>query len=137
MSFVVVDTDVVSFLFKKDSRAELYRPHLEGQVPVMSFMTLAELLRWALIRKWGKKRQAKLYAHLRKFAVYPFDAALCQTWAEVTTCAEGNGRPIETADAWIAATALHHGIPLVTHNGGDYAGVEGLVIISEGAQKAD
>jgi hypothetical protein len=27
---VVVDTDVVSFLFKQDTRADLYKPHLKG-----------------------------------------------------------------------------------------------------------
>jgi predicted nucleic acid-binding protein len=36
-----------------------------------------------------------------------------------------------TADAWIAATALQLGVPLVTHNVGDYAGVSGLAILSE------
>jgi len=33
MDYVVVDTDVVSFLFKGDTRASLYRQHLEGKVP--------------------------------------------------------------------------------------------------------
>lgn len=40
---VVVDTDVVSFLFKRDTRAELYRRHLEGRRPLISAQTLAEL----------------------------------------------------------------------------------------------
>jgi hypothetical protein len=40
---VVVDTDVVSYLFKGDSRAPRYRPHLVGHTPVLSFMTVAEL----------------------------------------------------------------------------------------------
>ncbi len=44
----VVDTDVVSFLFKRDSRAELYRRHLTGALLTISFMTLAELERWTL-----------------------------------------------------------------------------------------
>ena len=43
---VVVDTDVVSFLYKRDTRAALYRPHLDGQLPIISFMTLAELMKW-------------------------------------------------------------------------------------------
>jgi tRNA(fMet)-specific endonuclease VapC len=46
----IVDTDVVSFLFKRDTRAELYRPHLSTRLLVVSFMTVAELDRWALSR---------------------------------------------------------------------------------------
>jgi hypothetical protein len=42
MPVVVVDTDVVSFRFKKDTRARLYRRHLIGQDPLIAFMTLAE-----------------------------------------------------------------------------------------------
>ena len=43
MAIVVVDTDVVSFRFKKDTRARLYKRHLLGQQPLIAFMTLAEL----------------------------------------------------------------------------------------------
>jgi tRNA(fMet)-specific endonuclease VapC len=47
---MVVDTDVVSFLFKRDSRADRYRPYMTGRLLVVSFMTVAELDRWALAR---------------------------------------------------------------------------------------
>lgn len=40
--------------------------------------------------------------------------------------ARKNGRRIETADAWVAATALLYDAPLLTHNKSDYAGVPGL-----------
>jgi hypothetical protein len=39
---VVVDTDVVSFLFKGDTRSDLYRPHLEGRLAVIAARTRAE-----------------------------------------------------------------------------------------------
>jgi predicted nucleic acid-binding protein len=45
--------------------------------------------------------------------------------------ARHNGRPISAADAWIAATALHLGAPLVTHNRSHFIGVDGLNVISE------
>lgn len=131
MSRVMVDTDVVSFLFKNDSRASLYRTHLLGKELVISFMTLAELLRWALERNWDKTRQTRLKEHLRQFAVHPFDAGPCRTWAEVSHAARKSSRPIETADAWSAATAVHHVIPLVTHNRRHYAGVPGLLLVCE------
>jgi len=84
MSDAVIDTDVVSFLFKGDTRAELYKPHLLGVRPVVSFMTVAELEQWALIRNWGEPRKAKMREHLRNFVVHPVDRALCVKWAEVT-----------------------------------------------------
>jgi hypothetical protein len=44
---VVVDTDVLSFLYKRDTRARLYEPHLNDPPFIVSFMSLAELRRWA------------------------------------------------------------------------------------------
>jgi predicted nucleic acid-binding protein len=46
--------------------------------------------------------------------------------------AQAAGRRIETADAWIAATALLYDAPLVTHNGSDFLGVPGLRLIFHG-----
>jgi tRNA(fMet)-specific endonuclease VapC len=126
-----VDTDVMSFLFKRDTWAEWYRPHLTGKLLVLSFMTVAELDRWVLARNWGRSRRARMEEHLRNFIVYPFDRALCLKWAEVSDRARRNGRRTECADAWVAATAVLHNIPLVTHNSSDYAGVDSLTIISE------
>ncbi len=40
-------------------------------------------------------------------------------------------RRLETADAWIAATAPLYGTPMITHNGSDYSGVPGLKVITE------
>jgi hypothetical protein len=57
MSDAVIDTDVVSFLFKRDTRAELYRPHLVGRRIVVSFMTVAELEAWAADSKVGRDPQ--------------------------------------------------------------------------------
>jgi len=110
-----VDTDVVSYLFKHDCRAEVYRPHLTGRLLVASFMTVAELDRWALERDWGEARRARMEQHLRNFVVYPFNRSLCLRWAEAADSARRHGRPIGVADAWIAATALEHDLPLVTN----------------------
>jgi tRNA(fMet)-specific endonuclease VapC len=131
MAAVVVDTCVVSFGLKRDSRAELYRPHLHGYQLVISFMTLAELYRWPLERDWGETRRMDLEHRLREYTVYPFTRDLCRTWAAVTDQARRNGNEIEVDDAWVAATALLYGIPLVTHNRSDFEGVPHLQIISE------
>ena len=56
MKPVVLDTDVVSFLFKGDSRAKIYVPRLQNHQWLISFMTEAELEQWALLANWGASR---------------------------------------------------------------------------------
>jgi tRNA(fMet)-specific endonuclease VapC len=128
---LVVDTDVVSFIFKNDTRASLYIPHLSGHILTISSQTLAELELWTLAAGWGTRQRQQLARYLRRYIVdYP-SSATCRRWAEVIDEGRRRGRPIATADAWIAATALLLDIPMVTHNARDYAGVSGLKIISE------
>lgn len=126
----VVDTDVVSFLLKGDTRAELYRPHLASPPFVLSFMTVAELRGWARQRDWGEARRRALEAYLARYVIWYANDALCDRWAEATDSARRAGRPIAAADAWVAATALQQGVPLVTHNGAHFAGVSGLTVLS-------
>jgi predicted nucleic acid-binding protein len=130
MSTVVVDTDVVSYLFKSHPVALLYLPDLAGKTSMISFMTIAELDRWVLEARWGEGRRQRLRQYLEPFAVLPYDRSLCAKWAEVTVSARASGRRIDCADAWIAATALLYDAPLITHNRGDYLGVPGLTVIS-------
>jgi predicted nucleic acid-binding protein len=60
MNAAIVDTDVVSMLFKGDTRALAYRPHITGRLLGTFFMTLAELERWSLERSWGQRRKLEL-----------------------------------------------------------------------------
>ncbi|TVP69427.1 MAG: hypothetical protein EA342_03450 [Leptolyngbya sp. LCM1.Bin17] len=60
MSVLLVDTDVVSFLFKNDSRAANYANILQGNQLALSFMTVAELFQWAAVRNWGESRTQQL-----------------------------------------------------------------------------
>ena len=57
MTRVVVDTDVVSFIFKNHPIGALYEADLAGCTLLISFMTLAELDRWA-IQSGGGRRAA-------------------------------------------------------------------------------
>ena len=130
MNAAVVDTDVVSMLFKGDTRALAYRPHITGRLLGISFMTLAELERWSLERNWGQRRKLELAQYLTRYTVLPVSRELCGKWAEVSFAAKRKGRPIQTADAWIAASALHYRVPLITNNRGDYSAVDGLTLLA-------
>jgi tRNA(fMet)-specific endonuclease VapC len=125
----IVDTDVVSMLFKGDTRALAYRPHIAGRLLAISFMTLAELDRWSLERSWGQARKIELVQHLIRYTVLPVSRELCAKWAEVAFAARSKGRPIQTADARIAASALRYQVPLITNNRDDYSPVDGLTLL--------
>ena len=128
---LVVDTDVASFLFKKDTRAALYVPHLSGHMLIMSFQTLAEMELWASSAGWGARRRQQLAGYMRRYMVQDSSPGLGRRWAEVIDGGRRRGRPVATADAWVAATALLLDVPLVTHNESHFSSVPGLTVISE------
>lgn len=133
MQTLIVDTDVISYLFKMDTRAQLYKPHLDNNALCISFMTLAELERWTIAHRWGTARREELREFLADYTVIPSSHVLCRIWAEVYEQVRSAGG-LAISDAWMAATALLHKAPLVTHNRRDYATVSGLTVISEAPQ---
>ena len=130
MISVVVDTDVVSYVFKNHPFGSRYDAELAGRVALISFMTVAEIERWILQRRWGSQRVGLVRSFLQRFTVVPSSPDLCRKWAEVMVAGRAAGRRIESADAWVAATALLHNAPLLTNNRNDYLGVTGLTLIS-------
>ena len=137
MDAVLLDTTVVSLLHpqKKDSSLRArYDAHMAGKILALSFQSVAELWSWAEERSWGDRKKAELEAFLRKFLVIPYDSELAKAWARVNAQCKKRGRRLEAGDAWIVATAVHHGIPLLTHDE-DHVGLEleGLNVISYAA----
>lgn len=132
MRTLIIDSNIVSYIYKQDTRAALYEPHLANALTFISFMTLAEMERWAIARNWGALKHAELLRLVQKrFAVIESTHALCRQWAQVTERVKKAGRSIQSSDAWVAATALLYNAPLVTHNKADFMFVPGLSIISE------
>lgn len=130
MSSVVVDTDVVSLIFKRHSLSDKYLAALEGNQLVISFMTLAELRLWTRRRSWGSERWERLARFLDSFAVSHTDDALCDVWSAIRNDAFATGSVIDVADAWVAATAIYHEALLVTHNRSHFENVAGLKLLS-------
>jgi predicted nucleic acid-binding protein len=93
-------------------------------------MTEAELEQWILLANWGERRVQRFQEFMRGFASVPSSRDLILRWADAMVAARGNGRRIEAADAWIAATALLYDAALVTHNPKDYLGVPNLIVLS-------
>ncbi len=124
---ILVDTDVVSFLLKGDSRAERYFEAIRGDQPVVSFMTAAELLAWAELRHWGARRRAELDRLLRqRYGVLGVDLGLAHEWARIQAEGALLGQRVSVQDGWVAATARYFDIRLVTHNVRHFEGIRGL-----------
>jgi len=126
----VVDTDVVSFLFKSHLLAPAYQTILAGKPLAVSLTTLAEIEYGMEVKNWGANRRDLMRRFLGRFTPLLPDVETARLWARIKSAREKKGRPITSADAWIAAAALQLNVPLVTHNARDYAGIQNLVVLT-------
>ena len=129
MDSLLLDTNIVSYLMRGDSRAIVYRHHFEGKTLAISFMTVGELYEGAYRRGWPEKKFGILKDQIKTYLVIPFSSKVCETWGRIR--AERKNRPIAVDDAWIASTAITYDCPLVTHNPDDFTGITGLQIVTE------
>jgi predicted nucleic acid-binding protein len=127
---VVVDTDVISFLFKSHSLAPAYQAILNGRPLAVSLITLAEIEYGMEVKNWGTDRRNLMRRFLSRFTPLAPDTETAFPWARIKTACERKGRPITFADAWIAASAVQLNVPLVTHNASDYSAIDGLTILT-------
>ncbi|MCD6327180.1 PIN domain-containing protein [bacterium] len=111
MDTLLLDTNIVSYVMKGDTRAEKYRPYFAGRTLAISFMTVGELYEGAYRAGWSEPRLRRLREEIRRYLVIPFSFAVCVTWGQLR--AERRKQPISVADGWIAATALAHACPLL------------------------
>jgi len=130
---VLLDTDAFSVLHSGGERFEHLRPVVEGCLPLLSFVTVGELLRGALNAGWGEARRTRLQARIDAMTVLPYDEVIIRTYARITVAAVRLGHPLGQAvhsnDAWIAATAVGHGVPLVSFNRRHFEGCPGLSLL--------
>ena len=104
---------------------------MRGQTLALSFQSVAELWNWAETNKWGERARSGLDAFVRRFLVIPYDYELARVWAWVMEASKKEGRRFEGGDCWIAATAVHRNIPLLSHDK-DFSrrSIPGLNVIS-------
>jgi predicted nucleic acid-binding protein len=114
--YILLDSDVLSFFLSRDPEAKLYEADIKGKIPVITFQTRGELLRWPIERRWGADRIARLKQNLGNYPVIESGNELSQKWAEVRAHGRLHGWTIGDGDVWIGAAALLYDIPLATHN---------------------
>ena len=119
MDAVLLDTDVFSYLLKRgDARGDPYRPHVRDKTVAISFVTVGELFYGAEKKGWGQAKRQALEERLRAVVIVPFDLDVCREYAILSNLKTPDGvqRSIAANDRWIAASAIRHGLPLISNN---------------------
>jgi toxin FitB len=127
LSFLI-DTNVLSELSRErpEARVEHWFLCVPDNEAFVSAATWAEL-RFGVERLPEGKRKAGIKEWLEAVMIpqyqlqtLPIDLAVGQQWGGVAAEAERRGIALETIDGFIAATALVHGLTVVTRNTSDF-----------------
>ena len=125
---IVLDTSVVSYIFNEDDRASYYLVQAQGRRAVISFQTLEELWHGVYAGGWGKRRKNQLVGHNKQYTVIWSTAELVDICAQLRAERKASGRTLQSADAWIAATAIMLQCPLASLDR-DFSGIPELEVI--------
>ena len=96
-----------------------------GENSYISVVTIGEILKGAELLAEGAARR-KLLAWVdnvqEEFGprILPVDLEVARLWGQLTAHAQRQGRQIAAPDGLIAATARHHGLPVMTRNVNDF-----------------
>jgi predicted nucleic acid-binding protein len=130
LSILLLDTNVVSTLFKPDH--SLHQRCFEivaGHRWFISFMTRGELLLWPRVNQWGASRREELKKHIDLCTTLFPEEETCGVWADIMTESRAAGRPITAADAWIASAARQWDLALVATDYRDFEHLDNLTLI--------
>jgi predicted nucleic acid-binding protein len=130
----------MAYLFDTDAISEVLRPRPLGgyvewlaRVPreeqFTSAVTVGELYKGAYRSPARERHLANIEGRvLPAVTVLPYDVATAQVFGEIRAVLESSGTIVADADLQIAATAIHHGLELVTGNVRHFERVPGLLL---------
>jgi len=125
---ILVDTNVWSELCRREPAQVVRDWEARNAADLwLSAVVLAEWRAGAALMPAGRNRDAlaaliEAIADLYRDRILDFDEQCSRWYGVVLADARAAGRPIQTADAMIAATARAHGMRLATRDRHDFAG---------------
>lgn len=125
---IIVDTNVWSEIAKPEpAKAVLDWEAAQSPWLWLSTVVLAEWRAGAALMPPGNAREVltriiETVALAYQDRLLPFDEPCSRFYGLVLADARAAGKPIQTADAMIAATARAHGMKVATRNANDFAG---------------
>lgn len=126
MSRGVADTSV---FIAQESGRPLKAARLPDEIAV-SVITVGELRAGVLAAGDVPTRDRRLstLAEVLRLEPLPVDRTVADAWARLRLGLRDTGQRMPINDSWIAATAMAHGVPLITQDE-DHVDVEGLTVI--------
>lgn len=132
----LLDTNVLSELMREAPEPGVFDWFRQNRsAPMMtSAVSQAEILTGIALLPAGKRRAGLDRAAQQMFEqdfaerICAFDAAAAPHYAQIVAVRTGQGRPVSTEDAQIAAIALAGGLTLLTRNIKDFQGIAGLLL---------
>lgn len=132
---VLLDTCVLSELRREDGNVAVRRAveSFASSDLYVSVLTFGEIVKGISLLAPGRKKQELeqwLLGLERHYAdhILPVDIETGRIWGEITAHARTSGFTLPTADGLIAATALRHGLHLMTRNTSDFSATGVLLI---------
>jgi toxin FitB len=133
----LVDTNIPSELTREtpDARVVAFLRKAGKESLFLSVMTLGEICKGIDLLPASQKRDALqdwLELEVRSWyagRILPVTEFIAERWGHLAARAKQQGIAVKVVDAVIAATALEHGLTLVTRNVKDFAGL-GVVLLN-------
>ena len=133
---VLLDTCVLAELRhpKGSAKVKAAVEALPDDALFLSAITIGELVKGIELLKPSKKRRelANWLSFLRRSfsdRILSVDTEVAALWGELTAKAQRQGRVLHVADGLIAATAIQHGLHLMTRNVTDFE-VTGALLLN-------
>jgi predicted nucleic acid-binding protein len=119
-----------SLFIARETRRPLNARALPDELAV-SVITIGELRAGVLVADSVETRDRRLRTLTAALALdpIPIDDVVAAQWARLRVLLRDSGHRMPVNDSWIAATAMAHGVPVVTQDD-DLPTVEGLAVIS-------
>lgn len=124
MSYLL-DSDTISAHLKCPNAIAKFLLQYMGRVSVSVF-SLGEIMTWAHRRSAPPTRLLAIQQLFDDLEVLPATPQIAEEFGRLRAQMLDAGHPTPEMDLWIAATAIHHDLVLVTHNTRHFAHLPGL-----------
>lgn len=126
----LIDTDTLIDFAHGDGNAIRVVETIVSEGVALSVISLAEYLRGAYVSRQGERERELLrqFQRLTQAPVFSVDEQIAEKYGEVQADLTKRGLKGNNFDVLIAATAMAHGLTLVTGNVKDFKKIEGLKV---------